>query len=333
MSPLPPCSTRLCRGASTIIVARELGAARFGQFTYWIFLVGLISGLSELGVNTRGMNVLVRTWPSGDTALLGAEMRRLLRIGVARSLVLGTATLIVFHGHVVAAVLVAVATIMRSISPAFSISLIAQRRYRVLATSSAAVTLFQSVATSWVAIVTHDARLDRRGLLLRSAHRRRGQSTFAPWSVLLRSRKMHHRLARLQWKTLLAFYTLGVCQLVIFGKSRDPRPSPQRPSHRTRALRDRDDPCSEGDTADGRSLRLAGSGNRRGLEPRRGRFWKGVCDRASILIQPGTAARDDRWAHDRGRRSVDPGCVGWRSPRSRPRWCSAGASCKPSCIH
>jgi O-antigen/teichoic acid export membrane protein len=205
-------------GASTIIVARTLGAASFGQFTYWVFVMGLVAGLSEFGVNTRGVSVLARAWPAGDTALFRAETWRMLRFGVLRALMLGVASLIVFRGHPLTAALVAAVTMLRAVG-VFSFSLVAQRRFRLLTRTSVAVTLAQSIGTSWVAIATHNPALTVgvffAGQLIDIAV----GFAFAPWSLLLRRSKPRVRLPRLELRTLLAFYLLGVCQLVIFGKS------------------------------------------------------------------------------------------------------------------
>ena len=206
-------------GASTVVVARALATAAFGEYSYWIFLMGLIASLSELGVNARGMNVVVRLWSGGDTGSTAAEMRRLLRFGLGRALVLGMATTIVFHAHPVAAVLIAAATMLRSLSTALSVFLVAQRRYRVLATSSVGVTVAQGIATSWVAIATHDAALTVgvffAGQLIDVAV----ACAFAPWHLLFHRADERVSLPRLQPRTLLAFYVLGICQLVIFSRS------------------------------------------------------------------------------------------------------------------
>ncbi len=206
-------------GASTIIVARALGTSKFGLYTYWIFLLILIAGLSDLGVNTRGTNILVRAWASGETKTVAAEMRRMLRLNVARALILGVGTTVVFRAHPAAAALITTAVMLRAVSAVFSISLVARRRYRALAMSSIGTTIAQSIATSWVAVATHDAALTVAVFVVGQLIDVAVAFALAPWPLLRKASQPATRLQRLQLRTLLAFYSLGLCQLVIFGRS------------------------------------------------------------------------------------------------------------------
>ena len=158
-------------------------------------------------------------WAGGDTDTITAEMRRLLRLSFARALVLGLATVIVFHGHPAAAVLVASVSMLRAVSVVLGITLIAQRRYRALSASSVGVTMVQSVATSWVAIATHDPALTVGVFFAGQLVDVAVAFALAPWPLIRHRSTAATKLPRLEMKTLLSFYALGLCQLVIFGKS------------------------------------------------------------------------------------------------------------------
>src|SRR5436309_1587421 len=98
----------IASGVATIIVARALGTTEYGQFAYWLFFVGLVGGLSDLGVNTRGVNVLVRAWPRGDTATVASELRLLLRVGVVRAVVVGLVSAAILREDPTAALVIGV---------------------------------------------------------------------------------------------------------------------------------------------------------------------------------------------------------------------------------
>ncbi len=206
--------------ASTIVIARALGPTIYGRYTYLGFLIILVLVLSDLGFNSRGLSVLVRAEPIGDTTTIVAELRRLLVIGFCRAIVVGAVIAVIFRNEPLAGLLVGLGVMLQVFTVGLSISLVARRRYRVLTASSVAVSLAQSIATSWVAVTTHNAALTVgvffASLLINAAV----AATFAPWSLLLRAlRQKKSRRFRPQFRTLLAFYIAGTCQVIVFGQS------------------------------------------------------------------------------------------------------------------
>jgi O-antigen/teichoic acid export membrane protein len=164
--------------------------------------------------------VLVRAVPLGDTATIVAELRRLLVIGFYRAIVIGATAAVIFHSEPLAGLLVGLGMMLQSLSAGLSISLVARRRYRVLTGSSVAFSLAQSIATSWVAVATHDAALTVGVFFASQLITAAVAAAFAPWSLIVHvSRQEYPRRPRPQFRTLLAFYTSGTCQLIVFGQS------------------------------------------------------------------------------------------------------------------
>lgn len=203
------------------MVARALGPTIYGRYTYFCFLMALVLGLSDLGFNSRGLNVLVRAEPLGDTATIVAELRRLLVVGFFRAIVIGATAAVVFHNEPLAGLLVGLGIMLQAfLGAGLSISLVARRRYRVLTASSVAFSLTQSIATSWVAVTTHDAALTVGVFFASQLITAAVAAAFAPWSLIVHARgRDQPRQPRPQFRTLLAFYTSFICQLIVFGQS------------------------------------------------------------------------------------------------------------------
>ena len=210
----------LTSAASTIVIARALGPTIYGRYTYFGFLIILVLVLSDLGFNSRGLSVLVRAEPIGDTTTIVAELRRLLVIGFCRAIVVGAVIAVIFRNEPLAGLLVGLGLMLQILTAGLSMSLLARRRYRVLTATSVAVSLAQSIVTSWVAVTTHDPALTVgvffASLLINAAV----AVAFAPWSLIVHSlRRERLGRSRPQFRTLLAFYISVTCQLIVFGQS------------------------------------------------------------------------------------------------------------------
>jgi O-antigen/teichoic acid export membrane protein len=210
----------LTSAASTIIIVRALGPAIYGRYTFFGILIALVLGLSDLGFNSRGLSVLVRAEALGDMAAVVVEIRRLLIIGLCRAIVIGATAAVVFHNEPVAGLLVGLGIMLQALCAGLSISLVARRRYRILTASSVAFSLTQSIATSWVAITTHDPALTVGAFFASQLVTAAVAAVFAPWRLITHARrKVQPRQSRPEFRTILAFYISVTCQIIIFGQS------------------------------------------------------------------------------------------------------------------
>lgn len=206
-------------GVSTIVVARSLGTTAYGRYSYLLFVIFLVGALLDLGFNSRGMSVLVRAYPAGETEVIGRELRLLLSVGVVRGLFLAVAVFVVFHGSTLPMVLAASSIVLSTITAGLGLYLVAQRRYRVLSWSSVAVSVAQSAATSAVAITTRDAALTVSVFFAGQLITVLVVAALAPWSLILRPAPRATRPQRASPRTLISFYIAGTGQLLIFGQS------------------------------------------------------------------------------------------------------------------